>query len=75
MIDWQGFRNYLNDNINLKTPLNSQDDVENTSEYITCLIQLSASKNTLNLCCLPEILPQSNEIEDKLRENQCFGRI
>ncbi|KAG7296733.1 hypothetical protein JYU34_020641 [Plutella xylostella] len=37
--DWDGFRNYIEENINLKMKLKNSDDIEVATRYITNLIQ------------------------------------
>lgn len=48
--DWRGFRNYLDENINLSMPLKNKDDIDEAYRYITNLIQVAASINTLAGC-------------------------
>lgn len=44
--NWEVFREYLEDNINLKIALKTQDDIEDAAKYITVLIQTACWLNT-----------------------------
>jgi hypothetical protein len=44
--DWEAFRNYINDNINLCTPLKTGDEIEDFAMYATNLIQKAAWLST-----------------------------
>jgi hypothetical protein len=44
--DWDRFRDYLNENIELKIALKSPNDIEKAAKYITELIQLGCWLNT-----------------------------
>jgi hypothetical protein len=68
--DWEGFQSYLTENINLKLPLKTLDDVDNACEHITNLIQISAWKNTPFVSKTPSKKPQSGDIKSKLQEKR-----
>lgn len=72
--DWDGFRTYLNDKINLRIPLKSCCDVDEASVYITNLIQTAAWINTPNLPNSDKTFPTPLEIRIKLEEKRCLRR-
>ena len=44
--DWNGFRDYIDNNIDLNIPLKADVDIEAATKNFTCLIQEAAWKNT-----------------------------
>lgn len=72
--DWDGFRSYLDDRINLKVPLKSRDDVEEACLYITNLIQVAAWKNTPSLPDTHKTIAAPLEIKNKLEEKRRLRR-
>ncbi|CAG4981135.1 unnamed protein product [Colias eurytheme] len=73
--DWNCFRKHLEDNIILKLPLKTAEDVENASLYITNLIQVAAWIST-------PILKESHgntliplELREKISEKRRLRRV
>ncbi|XP_045453923.1 fatty acid synthase-like [Melitaea cinxia] len=69
--DWYGFRDLLNEEINLHFPMSSVNELEDASLYFTNLVQVAAWKNTPELCTesfsptLPMVI--RHKIEEKRR--------
>lgn len=62
--DWESFKDYLDENINLHIPLKTEEDIENAAWYTTNLIQIAAWK------CTPYIKhrPQGHDYTVAIRE-------
>lgn len=73
--DWQGFRNFLDEQIQLNIPMKTPDDIDNACEYLTNLIQVSAWKNSPYFTRLPTKSPQSADIKAFLVEKRRLRRI
>lgn len=73
--DWEGFRSYLTDHINLRTPLKTADDIEEACKYITNMIQTAAWRNTPSLPIASDPMFQPAEIKNKIAEKRRLRRI
>jgi hypothetical protein len=72
--DWDCFRSYLNNNVNLRIPLKTKEDVEEACNYITNAIQVAAWINTPACTNLGTNIIQPIEIKKKIAEKRRVRR-
>lgn len=73
--DWNGFRDYLDDNITLKLPLKTPADVDDACLYITNLIQVAAWINTPAYKTSAVDTPIPADIREKIMEKRRLRRV
>lgn len=73
--DWQGFRSYLEENIQLNVPLKTPEDVDKTCESLTNLIQVSAWINSPSLSQSTGMSVQSADVKAKIIEKRRLRRV
>lgn len=73
--DWHSFRSTLDDDINLKIPLKSEDDVDSAAIYITNLIQTAAWKSTPHIEQSSRNTMTPLEIKKKILEKRRLRRV
>jgi hypothetical protein len=73
--DWQSFREFLEERIELKVALKTQEDLENATKYITSLIQQACWLNTPTIQY--KIRPQnfSTEVRQMVLEKRRLRRV
>ncbi|KAJ8737403.1 hypothetical protein PYW07_000674 [Mythimna separata] len=73
--DWDNFREYVEDKIDLNLPLKSPEDVDNACLYITNLIQVAAWNSTPELKRLANSSLTPIEVRRKIAEKRRLRRI
>ncbi|CAH2095610.1 unnamed protein product [Euphydryas editha] len=73
--DWESFGDYLTENINLKIPLKTADDVDNACIYITNTIQIAAWINTPHTNQVHPRVWLPFEIKTKIEEKRRLRRV